>query len=217
MIRHLLNLSALAIAGSLVTSAPAAAHPHVWVTMTTEVVYAPDGSVKAVRHAWAFDDMFSVFATQGLDMKVKDKPSREELQPLAQTNVESLKDFDYFTAAKANGQEVAFDPPLGDYYAEYKDSVLTLYFTLPFKQPVKAKELELQIYDSSFFVDFSFADKNPASLAGAPATCKLSIKKPGEMDPNIAAKLGALGPDAQVDPSLMLSNEYASKIVVACP
>ena len=54
----------------LVASTPRAqAHPHVWVTMTSELLYAPDGSVTGVRHAWTFDDMFSAFATQGLEQK----------------------------------------------------------------------------------------------------------------------------------------------------
>jgi len=52
-----------------------------------------------------FDDMFSTFATQGLESKVKGKFTREELAPLAQVNVESLKDFDYFTVARANGKK----------------------------------------------------------------------------------------------------------------
>jgi ABC-type uncharacterized transport system substrate-binding protein len=47
------------------------AHPHVWVTMKSEVLYALDGTVTGVRHAWSFDDMFSTFATQGLDSKEK--------------------------------------------------------------------------------------------------------------------------------------------------
>jgi ABC-type uncharacterized transport system substrate-binding protein len=36
---------------------PTQAHPHVWVTMTEELLYAPDGSVTGVHHAWTFDDM----------------------------------------------------------------------------------------------------------------------------------------------------------------
>ena len=56
----------------LVATAPRAdAHPHVWVTMTEELFYAPDGSVTGVRHAWTFDDMFSAFATQGIEAKTK--------------------------------------------------------------------------------------------------------------------------------------------------
>ena len=73
----------------------AQAHPHVWVTMKSELVYGADGSATGVRHAWTFDDMFSTFATQGLESKEKGKFTRDELAPLAQVNVESLKDFDY--------------------------------------------------------------------------------------------------------------------------
>src|SRR4051812_31471511 len=104
MSRRPFGIAALALAGFILSDGPASAHPHVWVTMTAQVVYAPDGSVKGVRHAWTFDDMFSVFATQGLESKTKEEFTREELMPLAKVNVESLKDFDYFTLAKADGK-----------------------------------------------------------------------------------------------------------------
>ena len=66
----------------------AQAHPHVWVTMTEEILYAPDGTVTGVRHAWTFDDMFSAFATQGIEGKTKGAWTREELEPLARVNVD---------------------------------------------------------------------------------------------------------------------------------
>ena len=75
----------------------ASAHPHVWVTMKSELVYAADGTITGVRHAWTFDDMFSTYATQGLESKKKGEFTREELEPLAKVNVESLKEYDYFT------------------------------------------------------------------------------------------------------------------------
>jgi Protein of unknown function (DUF1007) len=34
------------------TATVAQAHPHVWVTMVTELLYTPDGSANAVRQAW---------------------------------------------------------------------------------------------------------------------------------------------------------------------
>ena len=49
--------------------APAIAHPHVWVTIKSELLYAPDGSITAIRHAWAFDDMFSTYALQGIEQR----------------------------------------------------------------------------------------------------------------------------------------------------
>ena len=139
---------------SLAFAAPARAHPHVWVTMKTELVYAPDGTITGVRHAWAFDDMFSAFATQGLESKEKGKFTREELAPLAKVNIESLKEYDYFTYATADGVKVPLTDPLPDYWLDYKDQVLTLNFTLPFKTPVKAKDAEDRHLRSDHFRRF---------------------------------------------------------------
>ena len=62
--RRLLGLLLLA-GGIALGAAPAEAHPHVWITAKSEVVYAPDGSITGVRHAWTFDDMFTTYALQG--------------------------------------------------------------------------------------------------------------------------------------------------------
>ena len=54
----------------------------------SELLYAADGSITGVRHAWTFDDMFSTYALQGIETKTKDVYSREQLEPLAKVNVE---------------------------------------------------------------------------------------------------------------------------------
>jgi ABC-type uncharacterized transport system substrate-binding protein len=194
------------------------AHPHVWVTMTEELVYAPDGAVTGVRHAWTFDDMFSAYATQGLEQKTKGQFSREELDPLAKVNVESLKEYAYFTYAKVNGkrQRDAFLDPV-DYYLDYdpKETVLTLHFTLPFKTPVKAKALDVEIYDPEFFIDFGFAEKEPARLVGAPAHCAAAVQKPRDdffsasvrLDKNFMTSEANAGTGAN----------FANRISVTCP
>src|SRR5579871_6984087 len=73
----------------------AKAHPHVWVTFHSELLYAADGNMLGVRHAWTFDDMFSAYALQGMPHAKKGQYSREELASLAQTNVDSLKEYFY--------------------------------------------------------------------------------------------------------------------------
>jgi len=208
----------IALAGHVLTCLPASAHPHVWVTVKSELVYAPDGSITGVRHAWTFDDMFSVFATQGIEGKKKGQFTREELAPLAQVNVDSLKEYDFFTFAKANGKAVEFTEPQPGYYLEFdpKETVLTLYFTLPLKVPMKAKDLTVEVFDREFFVDFSFAEESPAKLVGAPAQCKLSILNPEQMNADLSARLSQLGANER-DPSLTIGSEYANKIVVKCP
>ena len=207
-----------ALASVLVAGGAASAHQHVWVTVQSELVYAPDGSVTGVRHAWTFDDMFSAFATQGIEAKKKGEYTREELAPLAEVNVTSLKEYDFFTYGRADGKKIEFSEPPAGYYLDFdkKDTALTLHFVLPLKAPVKAKDLSLEIYDREFFVDFSFREKEPAKLVGAPAQCKLTVGKPQEMGDALSQRLGQLGAD-QRDPSLTIGAEYANKISVKCP
>jgi ABC-type uncharacterized transport system substrate-binding protein len=211
-------LALAALASLVAAAAPAAAHPHVWVTVRSEIVYAPDGSITGVRHAWTFDDMFSVFATQGLEAKKKGEFTREELAPLAKVNVESLKEYDFFTYAKANGQKVEFNDPAPGYYLDFdpKETVLTLNFVLPLKTPIKAKDLTIEVYDREYFVDFSLAEKNPVKLVGAPARCKLTIGKPAELGAALSQQLSQLGPE-QRQSGANLGSEFANKISVNCP
>jgi ABC-type uncharacterized transport system substrate-binding protein len=203
------------LAGLLVASGPALSHPHVWVTMKSTVVYAPDGTVTGVRHAWTFDDMFSTFAVQGLESKQKGVFTRQELAPLAEVNVTSLKEYDYFTYAKANGKKLPFVDPT-DYHLEFKDSMLTLHFMLPLKTPVKAQTLDLDVYDPSYFVEFALAKENPATLAGAPEACKLTIGKPQEMSREMARMLLEIPQDQQI-PENSYGAQFANKITVKCP
>ena len=206
----LLGLLLLAAALALGVS-PARAHPHVWVTSSSELLYAEDGSITGVRHAWTFDDMFTTYALQGIEAKTKGVYTREELAPLAQTNVESLKEFNFFTFAKADGKKQKFEEPV-DYFLEYKDDALTLHFTLPLKAPVKPKQLALDIYDPSFFIDFKFEDKDPVKLVGAPETCQLKVQRPGEADvKKLTEEMITSGDQSNYGAM------YANKIFVDCP
>ena len=203
-----------ALAGLLVSGATALAHPHVWVTMKSEVVYSPNGIAIGVRHAWTFDDMFSTFAIQGLESKQKGVFTREELQPLAEVNVTSLKEYDFFTYAKANGRKTTFVEPK-EYHLELKDSLLTLHFMLPFKEPMNTKSLDLEVFDPGYFVDFQLAEKDPVALSGAPAGCKLDLGKPQEMNIMMSQRLAEIPPDGKIPDTF--GDQFANKIRVRCP
>ncbi len=208
-----------AIVALLTAPQRAFAHPHVWVTAHSELVYAPDGSATAVHQTWTFDDMFSAFATMGLP-KTNGTFSREALQPLAKVNVESLKDFDYFTYATVDGQHVkdAFAEPTADYWLAYdaKTTLLTLHFTLPFKKPVKAKRsLQIEVYDPTFFVDFAMAKDNPVKLVGAPAQCKVATEKPP--DTNFPTTLRLDQEFVTSEANVGMGASFSNKITVTCP
>src|ERR1051326_3574824 len=54
MIKRILSFAVAAFAGLFGTAVSASAHPHVWVTMRSELFYTPDGKVAGIRHAWTF-------------------------------------------------------------------------------------------------------------------------------------------------------------------
>lgn len=174
--RRLIAVCVVFVAVALLPAA-ASAHPHVWVTSSSEVVYGADGAITGVRHTWKFDDMFSTYALQDIQNKTKGVYTREELAPLAQINVDSLKEFGFFTFVKAGSKKEAFNDPI-DYFLEHKDGALVLHFTLPFKSPVVAKNLQLDIYDPSYFVGFDLTADEPVKLAGAPPSCKTTVNRP---------------------------------------
>ncbi len=211
----MIRAALIAIFG-LISAAPALAHPHVWVTMNSELVYAPDGSVTGINHSWAFDDMFSAFATQGTESKVKGQFSREELAPLAKVNVELLKEYDYFTYVTADGQKAELTDPAPGYWLDYTNQILTLHFTLPFKTPVKAKLLKVEVYDPTIFVDFEWAKKTPVSVANLPHGCKLDVVMPREMTYSEGKALSQIPADEQ-NTTMAWGAQFANRILVNCP
>ena len=161
---------------------PSHAHPHVWVTVSTEVVFSPDGRVAAVRHHWSFDEMFSTFATQGLDSDKDGKLSREALQGLADVNVGSIKEFDYYTRVELNGTRASFKEAV-DHWLEYGGGVLTLHFTLPLQTPAKTTTMEISVSDWSNYVDFKFVEQDPVRLLGAAPGCQFGLTSGSSFKP----------------------------------
>jgi ABC-type uncharacterized transport system substrate-binding protein len=193
---------------------PAFAHPHVWVTVETEVETGANGQITGFKHKWTFDEFYSEFAVQGLDTNGDGVYSEEELKPLAQTNVEALKEFDYFTFAFDGKQKLALNAPV-NYRLEHKDKLLTLYFTLPLAAPLpqeKIKSFNFAIYDPGMYVAMTFAKDAPVKLASAKAgQCQARIGSQPSGQGAAAAQLGE-----NVDPSSNLGMQFAERVTFDC-
>ncbi|WP_127091029.1 DUF1007 family protein [Aquabacter cavernae] len=191
----------------------AMAHPHVWVTMKTQVLYGPDGMVTGLKQDWTFDDAFTAFALQGLERNKDGSYPDSVLKPLAEVNVTSLKEYDYFVRAKTAKSQVKFKDPT-DYSLTFENDALTLHFVLPLEKPVPAKGLmTFEIFDPTMFVSFSFAEKEPVSLGGTPGACSFQV-------------LAAKGPEAgtltedffsSLTSSSSYGAQFADRIQVKCP
>jgi ABC-type uncharacterized transport system substrate-binding protein len=199
----------------LASTLTALAHPHVWVVVKSEVLFGPDGKITGLRHAWTFDEMYSAFAVQGLGTDGK-PPTREQLQPLAKVNVESLAEFDFFTYAKAGASKPEFAAPVDYSLDGDANNIITLHFTLPLKTPLDAKKpFSFQVYDPTYFVSFSF-EKGPVTLTNAPPGCSTSTIDPGPLVASDTQKLSEAY-FANMSPGSDFGMKLASRAVVICP
>jgi ABC-type uncharacterized transport system substrate-binding protein len=176
--------AALFCGGNLIATA-VLAHPHVWVTVETEVVFDEHKAITGFRHKWTFDEAYSAFAVEGRDSNNDGNYDREELKELTEVNISSLKEFHYFTYPRQSGRVLDQLPPR-DSWLEFQDGKLKLFFTLPLAKPVMPAAIQafsFAVYDSTFYVDFALAKDKPITLSGAPAGCVAEIKAPVGQSP----------------------------------
>ena len=212
------RFAGLGLALGLASATPAAAHPHVWVTVKSQIAFTPDGKVAAVVHDWVFDEMYSSFATQGL-APPGELVKREQFAPLAKENAGSLAEIGYFTTLKIGGQTVEFGPVKdGDYWMEERpDHLVAFHVELHLKTPTApGPYFSLLVADPEYFIDFEFDDNDAIALASAPSGCSASIAKPKPLEGQDKAKLtesffSGLAVGAN------FGFKMASRVIVACP
>jgi ABC-type uncharacterized transport system substrate-binding protein len=194
------------------------AHPHVWASVRSEIILDANRQIVGVRQAWTFDEMYSAMAVQGLDADGDGAYSEAELKPLTDVNIQSLKEFDYFTFVHVGeGEALPLKPP-ENASLEYDKSVLTLRFTLPLEKPLGAhsQEVQVDVYDPSFFVAFGFANDVPVTLSGpAVKGCTAEVEKP---DPETEEGAAALTESffAQLGPNSNFGSQFAQTVMVKC-
>jgi ABC-type uncharacterized transport system substrate-binding protein len=195
---------------------PVAAHPHVQVKVRSDILFDQQGKITGIRHAWTFDEVYSVFAVQGLSRKGK-LFTVEELAPVAAQNMTDLVDFKFFTFAKAAGSQLSFAEPVNYSASENPDSTITLHFTLPLSAPASAaKGFTLQVYDPTYFADFQFNPESAVTLDSPPSGCSTSFIKPAALAEADAKKLNESF-FSGLSPGSDFGVKLAGRVIVACP
>ena len=203
--------------GAILATTPALAHPHVWVEAQEKVLFDKAGKVDGIRNTWVFDELYSAFAVQGLEKDGK-LATPKDLAPLAETNVTSLAEFDYFTYAKIGGVKVKFGKPIDYSLEERADKRVVLHFTLPLPEPARiTRFMSFQIYDPTYFVDFELAATDPVELADAPSGCSKSVLGANPLLVADGQKLAKSFDSGIAPPSEDFAVKMASRVIVACP
>jgi ABC-type uncharacterized transport system substrate-binding protein len=194
----------------------ASAHPHVWVTVKSQIGFSPDGKVASVTHDWVFDEMYSSYATQGL-AKQGDLVTRETFAPLARENAANLAQLGYFTTFKIGGKAVDFAPVTQYWMEERPDHLIDFHVVLDLKTPAPpGRYLSLLVADPEYFIDFEFDDKDAITLVSAPQGCTASISRPKPLVGDDKQKLDESF-FTNLAPGTGFGFKMASHAIVACP
>lgn len=218
ILSRFLRLLPLAAAGVLGAS-PALAHPHVWVDAKAEVVWDAKGEITAIRHIWQFDPDFTAYATLNLDANNDGQLSEAELGPLAQTNMDALKEYDYFTHLYVGQKKVAFGKP-EEYWLDFHNQRLTLFYTLPLAKPLALHGAAmLEVGDPEYFVAISFVKNAEVHLEGAPKGCTASYKPPHDLDAQTMTILSQVPIDQRdLPPDLVQAASLLANVInLNCP
>ena len=72
----------------------------------------------------------------------------------------------------------------------------------------------MEVFDPEFFIDFTFAEKDPVKLVGAPAACQVKFQRPSDG----SASAQKLGEQNFLDGgNATFGAMFANKITVDCP
>jgi ABC-type uncharacterized transport system substrate-binding protein len=193
----------------------------VWVDAKAEIVWDDKGEITAIRHIWQFDPDFTAYATLNLDANNDGKLSEDELAPLAQTNMDALKEYDYFTHlyVGADNKKVAFAKP-AEYWLDFHNQRLTLFYTLPLAKPVAVHgPAMLEVGDPEYFVAISFVKDAEVHLENAPKGCTAAYQPPHELDTKTMNVLSQIPADQRdLPPDLVQAASLLSNVIhLRCP
>jgi ABC-type uncharacterized transport system substrate-binding protein len=194
----------------------ALAHPHVWVTVRSELVFSPEGNLTEIIHDWTFDEMYSAFASQDLGQPGQ-LATRQDFAPLAKENAGSLAQVGYYTIVKIHGKQVEFGEARDYWMEEQPDHRVTFHVVLPVKAPApSAKFVTMLVSDPEFFIDFEFDEKDPVQLDNPPAGCALSMAHPKPLDVEDSKTLSESF-FSNLSPGAGFGFKLASRAIVVCP
>ncbi len=212
--------AAAVFAVTMCAAAPAMAHPHVWIEMRSDVVFDGKGLITGMNLMWTFVDAYAEMAVDGLDANGDGVYSPQELEPLTKENLQSLKDYDYFTVMRFNGEKQLFGPIVesGQIWSNNK---LQLHFQLPLKtplDPVKG-EFAAKVYDPEFYIAIDYVKDEPVSVTGnMPKNCQLVVK-PVPTDAEVEATrtmLATKGKDWKPETAEDFGEVFAQPVTIEC-
>lgn len=141
---------------------PLSAHPHMMLTSRCTVHFEED-NIKGITLEWEFDKFFSTDMIFSYDLDKNGLYDKTETAEVFQYAFSNLKKYNYFTFFRVGDRR--FTPEDVEDFTVWNidDETLAYSFYIPLDD-FSGKELNIAVYDYSFFCHVSYDEKTPVTL-----------------------------------------------------
>jgi len=158
------GLSVLTLVIVSLLHADSFSHPHVFIDNSLKIVFNEKGLAN-INLKWVFDEMFSGMIIYEFDKNKNGKFEASEIEEIRKGAFGHLKNFDYFTHIKINGQQFKVRYVQGFSASICKNKVV-YYFSIPCHVTAIStfKEVSISIYDKENYCSISLIQNNPVEF-----------------------------------------------------
>jgi len=187
----------------------ASAHPHVWIDVHSTFIVDEGGSVTAIRQKWMFDLFYSSFLLQDLKGRWRSPDT------FVAEAMKNLRSYSYFMEVRSSGGVLKFDRPT-EAVGAVSDGQLTMQFTanLPASADEGSSNVELMVFDPTFYIDMQHVKERPVSLEGVGAALCSSVVE--EQNPSEEVRMRAQAMDQNAEVDATLGRQFAQTVRVTC-
>jgi ABC-type uncharacterized transport system substrate-binding protein len=145
-------------------TAPAAAHPHVFIDYAATVLCQND-KVVGVRLAWTFDEMYSASLYQDYTSHPNGPLTPADIAKLNKEAFQDAAEEHFFTDIVFNGKALPVTRAT-DFSASYDGRKMTYRFTVPLDlTPMPgANTLDVDSFDTEFYIDYELVKRHPVTV-----------------------------------------------------
>jgi ABC-type uncharacterized transport system substrate-binding protein len=197
---------------ALVGAGNALAHPHAWIDLRTRVIMN-EGRVAALELDWLFDDFYTAFVAE--EFVKQDRPPSEFLPEVANTYLNNLAEYGYFTDVRLDGERLPLGEPTGA-ESGLRDKRLWLRFEVPLVEPVdpNSGRLTVAVYDPTYYIEIVYLEGEFVAFSGPGAdACFGRVIPP---NPSFEAIALASALDRTQSGGDGLGELFAETVVVEC-
>ena len=207
-------------AGLLAMAGPVAAHPHVFIDVSVEIILDEGDRVTAVRIGWVYDELFSlmVIADRELDRDADGTLSEEEAAGLQGFDMQWIEGYPGDSYALIDGRDLTLGPP-EEPTAEWDGRVIRTTHLRPLPAPVEigAGTFIVQVYDPGYYTAY-FIPFDPV-ITGGSGACSAEVWAPDPEAADQALKDALLeyAPDQDLVADFpAIGRNFAEEVRVTC-